>query len=445
MPETMMPDTMMLDTGDGQLSLILPAGFDVEVLRPNAMAAAPDAVVEIQRALAGPIGSRRLSLMARSGMKVALIVCDDTRYAPQKLIIPAIAAELQSAGVQRSDITIIIACGTHEAMGKEAIVHMLGPEIPQAYRVVNHDAYDEADLVHVGVSRGLGVPIVLNRIAVEADLRIGIGAVDPHIFAGYSGGAKILSVGVAGRDTIAGTHNPRVMEDPGTRYGVIEGNTFRAFLDEVASLVPLDFIVNVVQDTEKRLIRAFAGHAREAWKPAVALARELNEVMAEHEADIVVSVPKYPKSINLYQAIRAANPVVFGKPPLIKQGGILIIPARCPRGVGSDEFEDDMASAADAASIIEKGRAEGFGPEGNKSFTVAKVLSRCSVVFTDTDLPPETLARMKLGWEADASKALATAAFRTGASHSGGRGRIAILPDGFSILPRLEPRAGTQE
>ena len=185
MPETMKPDTMVLDTGEGQLRLILPAGFDVEVLQPKAMPAAADALVEIQRALTGPIGAPRLSRMARAGMKVALIVCDDTRYAPQKLIIPAIAAELQSAGVLRSDITIIIACGTHEAMGKEAIVHMLGPEIPQAYRVVNHDAYDEAGLVRVGVSKGLGVPIVLNRMAVEADLRIGIGAVDPHIFLRY--------------------------------------------------------------------------------------------------------------------------------------------------------------------------------------------------------------------------------------------------------------------
>jgi nickel-dependent lactate racemase len=440
------PARLSLDTGKEIITLRIPAGLLLEVLEPARVPAVANVATEIERALAAPIGCPRLSAMARPGYKVAIIVCDNTRHAPQQIAIPAIIRELERAGVAAADISIIIACGTHDPMSPVAITEMLGPDIPRRWRVVNHDAYDEAGLVRLGTSRRLGVPIVLNRLAAQADLRIGLGPVDPHIFAGWSGGNKILSVGVAGRDTIAGTHNPAVMEDPGTRYGVIEGNTFRRFLDEAAGIVPLDFILNVVQDSAKQLVRAFAGHAQDAWRAAVAMAGRIYAVDTSHQADIVVSVPTWPKSINLYQAIRAANPAVFGSPPLIRPGGALIIPARCPDGIGSQHFEDDMAADPDAATLLERSRSAGFGPEGNKSFTVSKVILHCSVTISDTDLSGPRLGRMKLGWAADTSSALAAAVARLDRMAGqpsnrleppSGPLRLVVLPDGFSILPRL--------
>jgi lactate racemase len=430
-----------LDTGREILKLRIPSGVRLELLRTYRPSLAPDPLVELKRALANPVGSPPLERLAKPGYRVALLVCDNTRHAPQKLAIPLIMASLIQAGVRKQDITIIIACGTHAPMSAEAIEAMLGPVIPREYRVINHDAENDAGLCNMGHSKELGIPIVLNHIAAKADLRIGLGPVDPHLFAGWSGGSKILSVGVAGKATIAGTHNPRVMEDPGTRYGVIEGNTFRRFLDEAAGVVPLDFILNVVQDSDKGLVQAFAGHARQAWIQAVALARTIYEVDAEEQADIVLSVPTWPKSINLYQAIRAANPAVFGRPPLLRDGGTLIIPARCPDGIGSSQFEEDMVKAISAADIIERGRRDGFDPEGNKSFTVAKVLSHCHVTLCDTDLPRDRLNGMKLGWAKDLTTALESALEsekkKTSSHPDRSEPRLTILPDGFSILPRL--------
>ncbi|OGO79639.1 MAG: hypothetical protein A2Y21_10040 [Clostridiales bacterium GWC2_40_7] len=423
--------SVQLDTGTERLMLRIPDRLTYEILKPEELAVLPDPERAIRDSVQYPIASPGLARLVKPDMKIALLICDNTRYVPQKMILPIVLDILEQSGVKKENITIVIACGTHEPMDRKEIEVMVGAEIPTTYRIINHNAYDEEQLVYLGRSKGLDVPIYLNKTVVDADFRIGIGVVDPHIFAGYSGGVKILSVGTAGRQSIAETHNARVMEDPGTKFGDIRNNTFRDFLNEVASICKLNFLINVVQNSGKQLLGVFAGDAFKAYEKAVEMAQRSNGATAEKVADIVITVPLYPKTNNLYQAVRAANSVVFCRDKLVKQNGHVILPARCPHGIGSEDFYKDMACAASPKEVIERGRNLGFPPEGNKSFTVSKVLQCCNVIVTDTDLKRETLEAMHLQYEVTVQQALDRLAEDSENRH------LIIMPDGFSMMPAL--------
>jgi len=321
-----------INTGKESLEFEISEDFTQEVLSLNDFSIVKNLKKEVTKALQFPISSCTINQLVKRGDKVSLIINDNTRYMPQNIIVPEILNELLFTGVREEDITIVIATGTHRPNTQEEIIEMIGEDIPKKFKIINHSAYDKDNLIYVGESKKLSIPIVLNKTVVESDVKIGIGVIEPHLFAGYSGGVKILSVGVAGIDTIASTHNVKILEHPTTKFGVVKNNIFREFLNEIADIAGLNFIVNVVQNGDKKVLGIFAGHPIKVY-----------EVKASKQADIVISIPKYPKTINLYQATRAANSVIFGEKPLVKKGGILIIPARCWGGLGSKKLYDDLA------------------------------------------------------------------------------------------------------
>ncbi len=420
-----------INTGNELIELNIPNNYTYEILEPNKAPLVKNDSDAVRESLSSPIASPRLKEIVKPGEKISLLVCDNTRYVPNKVILPQLIEELLLGGVYPQDITIVIANGTHRQMTEDEIYSMLGENISGRFKVVNHNAYDENNLVYLGKSKK-SIPIVLNKNVVESDVRIGVGVVEPHLFAGYSGGVKILSVGVAGRETIAATHNAKLLENPGTKYGDIEGNVFRGFLNEVADIVSLDFITNVVLDDEKRMLGVFSGESVKAFEKAVDFAKTVYEVKTEKKADVIITVPKYPKCINLYQAIRAANSVLLGKEPLVKKGGHIIIPARCPDGIGSVEFYDDLAKAEDPYEVILKARDKGFPPEGHKPFTVARMMQHCKIVITDTDINQDLLMDMHFSHEINASAALNNIGLSNLKPH------LLILPDGCITVGKLK-------
>jgi len=429
-PKNSCKKVVRLDTGKETISLSIPDNVTYEIMEPKHIKPDSNTETTLTCALNSPIASSRLSELAIGKKKISIIICDNTRFLPQDIILPMIMDKLELAGVDKGDITIVIATGTHDGMSDDEIDTMIGKNITQKYKVINHDAYDENKLTYLGESKKLSVPIYLNKTVVESDLRIGVGTVDPHIFAGYSGGNKILSVGVAGRQTIALTHNPEVMENPDTKFGDIKGNIFREFINEVAGIVKLDFLVNVVQNSKKEMIQAFAGDALKAYDKAVECAKTLYEVKACKKADVVVAVPKFPKTLNLYQSIRAINSVVFCKDTLVRQGGTVILPAECWKGIGSDDFYNDLADVESPLHYIENARKYGFPPEGNKAFTVSKVLEKCRVIVTNTKIASDKLIDMHLGHDDDASLSLQKIADKSDKPI-----HVVIMPDGFLTLP----------
>ncbi len=425
--------TIKLDNGKGQIKIQIPNGVTYEIISPMEIKPSKNSNQILKEAFDKPVSSESLKDLAFGKEKIVIIVCDNTRYLPQKEILPFVLEELRRANIPKEYIEIIIATGTHDPMTLEEIKEMLGKDITDQYTVTNHNAYDESNLVFLGNSRKLKVPIYLNKTVVEADLRIGIGTVDPHIFAGYSGGNKILSVGVAGVESIAQTHNPKVMEDKNTKFGDIENNTFRDFINEVASIVKIDFLINVVQNSKKELISAFTGDAILAYGEAVKAAKRMYEVKVERQGDIVITIPKYPKTLNLYQAIRSINSVVLFKKPIVKEGGTVVLPAECWKGIGSEDFHDDLARVSRPIEYIEKSRKVGFPPEGNKAFTVAKMLNYCKIVVTDTKLEEGKLNAMHIGYAKTATEALKNSIETLGKPI-----HVLILTDGFLTLPVLE-------
>ena len=212
----------------------------------------------IREALDRPVGTRPLRELARPGQRVCIVFTDITRASPDHLLVPALLNELEIAGVRDEDITLLCGIGMHRPSTREEKITKLGADVVARYRVIDNEPQNPAALVDLGVTPG-GVPVQAHRAAVEADLLIATGIVEPHQYAGYSGGRKTLAVGAAGEALIAHTHGPAFVDHPGTRLGRIEGNPFHEAITEAARRASLRFILNVVLDDDKRILRVTAG------------------------------------------------------------------------------------------------------------------------------------------------------------------------------------------
>ncbi len=368
--------------------------LSVEVAVPRKLPVLADSEQAIAAAMAEPIGAPKLRQIVAKGKKVAIIVTDITRKIPGDLMVRAILEELSQAGVKYEDITILIATGLHRPNTPAEIVKMLGPEIPTRIAVINHAAKDDSAIANLGKT-ARGIPMTLNKLAMQADVRIATGVIEPHKLAGYSGGVKTMSVGIAGFATIAHTHAREMNEHPSTRLGVIEGNIFREFLNEVAMTAGLDFIVNVVQDPDGKLVRVVAGHPILAFEAGVEIAKAQAMVEIAQPADVVIAIPGYPKEQNLYQASRAMNTVIFGPAPVLNQGGDIIVPAVCDDGFGDDGIYDALSSVASHKDLLASFRRDGFPPGGAPvAYKLAKIMEVGRVWFTDCEIPDEKLRQI---------------------------------------------------
>jgi nickel-dependent lactate racemase len=392
--------------------------------------AVSDPAAEILRALRSPIGSPPLPELARGKKRIVIAVTDITRYCPDELLVDAMLGELAKAGVSSSAVTFILALGSHRAMTRGEIAAKLGPKIAHAYRIVNHPWKDDRQLADLGTEEGF--PVQVNREVVGADLRLATGVIEPHLFAGYSGGAKTMVIGLGGHATIAATHGYEVLSHPSSRLGNAD-SIFTRFITRAGERVGVDFVVNLVLDPDKRLIRAFAGRPAAVFAEGVAFARGVFEVPVSEVADIVISVPGSPKNLNLYQATRAAYPAILGPRPVVRPGGVVIIPAPCPDGVGEETSRVWMRDTPDGPSIVEKARREGI-PEGtHMAYRFGRFLTHASqVIVTDCQVPAETIREVRLTPMATIQSALDHALALLGRDS-----KVLVIPHGVAAIPVL--------
>jgi nickel-dependent lactate racemase len=400
----------------------------VEWVESHPIKPVPDTEKAAEEAIHHPIGTGRLSSMVKPGQKVALIVTDITRKLPEEIILPLLIRELLAGGIRKSDITAVVATGTHRPNTAEELKEKFGAVVDEI-AFINHDAWDSQELLHLGKTTG-GIPLVFNRRVVEADVRISTGVIETHLFAGYSGGVKSIAVGVAGEETIAATHNYQMLQQ--TRLGVIEGNEFRRFLTEATQALGLHFIVNVVQTGKKEVVKVVAGDPVEAFHEGVQIARKLYEVEIDGPGEIVVSGVSYPKSRDLYQATRAGNVVVFGPQPVVTKGGVILIPAPCEDGCGHPGYCDIMKKAQDVDDIIAISREEGFAPGEQKALILARILKQARMVMTDCLLPEETLKELYLESVSTLQEALDRELKKNP------KARVVLIPDGLLTLPIIK-------
>jgi len=344
----------------------------------------------IAEALAHPVGSPPLREIARPGDTACIAFTDITRASPDHLLVPALLRELEAAGVRDENITLLCGIGMHRPSTPEEKVIKLGQAVVDRYRVIDNEPQNPDALVDLGVTPS-GTPVSAHRAAVEADLLIATGIVEPHQYAGYSGGRKTVAVGAAGEPLIAHTHGPAFIDDPRTRLGRIEGNPFHEAITEAARRADLRFILNVVLDDEKRVVCVKAGEMVETHAQLVDFARSIYEVDIPHQYDVAIGGAGFPKDANLYQASRAASYLFFAPTPVVKPGGFLIIPARCEEGagdgVGEQRFLNAMRDAPDIQSILDDAREHGYPPGQQRAFVMAKVLEEARVVIVGSETP----------------------------------------------------------
>jgi nickel-dependent lactate racemase len=386
----------------------------------------------IREALDHPIGTQPLRELARPGQRVCIVFTDITRASPDHLLVPALLNEVQVAGVRDEDITLLCGIGMHRPSTYEEKIVKLGADVVERYRVIDNEPQNPSALVDLGVTPG-GVPVQAHRAAVEVDLLIATGIVEPHQYAGYSGGRKTLAVGAAGEALIAYTHGPAFVDHPGTRLGQIEGNPFHEAITEAACRANLRFIVNVVQDDDKRILRVTAGDPELAFQDLVAFARSVYEAPIPHQYDIAIGGVGFPKDCNLYQASRAPSYLFFAPTPVVRPGGFFIIPARCEEGagagVGEQRFLAAMRDAPDVQFILDDARHNGYPPGQQRAFIMAKVLEQARVVIVGSECP-ELVAACKMIPAATMDEALELASRELGTMC-----QVLIVPHAMLTLP----------
>jgi nickel-dependent lactate racemase len=395
-----------------------------------------NAAQAIQATLAQPIGSPPLSELASPGDRACIVFTDSTRACPDHLLVPALLGELERAGVRDEDITLLCATGLHRPSTRKEKLAKLGGGILARYRVIDNEPQNPAALVELGITPS-GAPVQVHRAAIEADLSIATGIVEPHQYAGYSGGGKTLAVGAAGEALIAHTHGPAFVDHPGTRLGSIEENPFHEAVTEAARLAGLRFILNVVLDDEKRMLRVAAGDPELAFQELVSFARSVYEVPIPGQFDIAIGGVGYPKDSNLYQASRAPSYLFFAPIPVVRPGGFFIIPARCEEGagdgVGEQRFLAAMRDAPDIQFILDDARRNGYPPGQQRAFVMAKVLEKTRVVIVGSECP-ELVAACKMSPAATMEEAFELAGNELGLSSN-----VLIVPHALLTLPVIKP------
>ena len=391
------------------------------ILRANEIPEGLRGTENVAQALLSPIGTPRLCEIAKPGEKIVIITSDVTRPVPSCKILPPLGRELSLAGVKDEDVTIVIAVGSHRKQTDEEHKRLVGEEAYSRYRVIDADA---SDCVHMGTT-SRGTPVDVFRTVAEADRRILIGNIEYHYFAGYSGGAKAIMPGVSTRDAIQSNHRRMVM--PEACAGRIEGNPVREDIEEAASLVGADFIVNVVLDEHKEIVYTVCGDMIQAHRAGCVFLDRLYKKPIAEKADIVlVSQGGAPKDLNLYQTQKALDNAKHA----VKDGGTIILIGSCAEGLGERVFEEWMTTSPTAHSMVERIEQD-FRLGGHKAAAIAMVLDRVKIVLV-SDLPDEFVRSIFLTPSHSAQEALDDALRKYGPEAT-----ILAMPYGGSTLPVL--------
>jgi nickel-dependent lactate racemase len=314
-----------LPYGGPEIEVPIPEENLIGVYSPKDMEPVQDVEAEVKRALANPIGAASLGELVKGKEKVVIVADDNTRLTPTDKIIPVMLEEMNKAGVKDEQITIVIALGTHRDMTDEEILAKFGEEVVKRVKIVNHDFIHSKALVDLGTTPN-GTPISINKIAYEADFKIGIGSIVPHHIPGFAGGAKIVQPGISGLVTTGSTHLLSVQEK--RSYLGIEDNPVRRELNQIARKIGMNVIFNTVLDRYGRVIRGFYGDLVEAFKKGVDLSKDVYAVKIPEEADIVLA-SSHPCDLEFWQA----HKTLYAADRAVKENGIIIVVTPCPEGV----------------------------------------------------------------------------------------------------------------
>ncbi|MDL2209614.1 nickel-dependent lactate racemase [Desulfovibrio sp. OttesenSCG-928-O18] len=376
-------------------------------------------------ALANPVGSERLAALAGGKRNIVLLASDHTRPVPSRIIFPLMLEEIRR-GNPDAGLTILISTGCHRGANRDELVAKFGAEVVDAFPIINHDC-DASEVVELGTLPS-GGPLRINRTAVEADLLVAEGFIEPHFFAGFSGGRKSVFPGVTNRKSVMGNHCSAFIADPRARTGILEGNPIHTDMVHAAGRANLAFICNAVINAEKKVINAFAGHYDHAHRAGTAFVEEMAGVRAV-PADIVITTNGgYPLDQNLYQAVKGMT----AAEATCKEGGVIIMAARCEDGHGGEAFLETFRREKDIAKMTAAFMArpmEETIPDQWQSQILARVLAKHTVIMV-TEAPKSMVEDLHMRHAQSLEEALCMADTLLG--HD--RGTITAIPDGVGVI-----------
>lgn len=394
----------------------------IGVLTPNDVPLGLTGAEAVLDALAHPIASPRLREIVKPGEKVAVVTSDVTRPMPTFAVMPALLDELYAAGARPEDIALVFALGSHRRQTPEEMRKLSGERAFSEIRCLDSDP---DDCVHFGVT-SRGTPVDITRSVAEADRRILLANIEYHYFAGYSGGGKSLMPGASTREAIQRNHS--LMVNPDACAGKLEGNPLREDIEEAAAMVKADFILNVVLDEHKKIVRAVAGDMVKAHRAGCEFLDRFYLKPIPERADIVlVSQGGSPKDLNLYQTQKALDNAKHA----VKAGGVVILIGSCREGMGEKTFEEWMTCSPSPASMVERIRAE-FKLGGHKAAAIAMVLESADIYLV-SELPDDFVKKIFLKPYPSAQAALDAALSKLGPDAT-----ILAMPYGGSTLPRAQ-------
>ncbi len=399
------------------------------VIKPGQAAALTDPEAAVLKSLHAPIAARPLAEIAKKCCSACIVISDITRPVPNKLILPPLLAEIESAGIKRGAITILIATGIHRPNEGDELIALLGTEIAENYHIINHCSKEPEDMVLVGEINE-GVPALINRHYVAADLKILTGFIEPHMWAGFSGGRKSILPGISSIETLEYMHGPEMIADPMTVYGALKGNPFHEAGLAVMKKAGADFVINVTLDTDKKITRVFSGdpvkaHLEGCQFLAPFCIKELNEAL-----DFIVTTNSgAPLDCNLYQTVKG----ITGAAPVVKPGGEIVIASACSEGAGSPEYIEILKMVDQPKSFIERLMArEFFIPDQWCAQETYQVMLKHPVWLFSNGLTPDEIERYHM----QPVKSLESAVTKLLRKH-GPEARWAVVPDGPLVILRL--------
>jgi lactate racemase len=410
---------MKIGYGKGTTDIKVPNENLGGVLKPNDIMIDVKGVDAVKSALDNPIGSPKLSEIVNVGDSVCIITSDITRPMPSKVVLPILLDELISNGVKKADIFIVFALGNHRPHTEDEKKYLVGEDIFNAYKCLDSD---QSDIIDLGVTK-YGTHVEVFSPVAKADKVICIGNIEYHYFAGYSGGAKAIMPGVSTASAIQSNH--KRMVEATSITGMIDNNNVRLDIEEAIKLQKIDFIINVVLDEKKEIVKAVAGDYIKAHRVGCAFLDAVFKCPIEQRADIViVTAGGYPKDINLYQAQKALD----NSKHAVKQGGIIILVAACSEGLGEEVFERWMNEATCPHSMVEK-ISKKFELGGHKAASIAMIQEKTKI-FLVSDMEKEFVTSMFFEPFDNAQAAIDHALLSAKKDAS-----VIVMPYGGSTLP----------
>jgi nickel-dependent lactate racemase len=415
--------------GKSGLKIEIDDDLDVTLVEPINLPGLPDPVEAITQSLRAPIGSPPLQDLVSSGDRIGIVVNDLTRPTPTPMILDALREALSA--IPDEDIQLFIATGTHRANTRDELESMLGSRWLDRFTIHQNDALDESSHLKVGRTRA-GGPVLFHHELMACDLRIATGFIEPHIFAGFSGGGKAFLPGMAGLDTILANHSSANIDNPNSTWGVIDGNPIQAEIREGAAFCQPSFLVNVTLNQERKISNVFAGELLSAHQAGCDFVQQNSMVSVEQAFNIVITTNAgYPLDLNVYQSVKGMSAAA----QITRPGGAIIIAAECWDGIPEHgEYARLMQIADTPAGILEAVRAPGFICQDSWQAQIQALIAAEKDIYLYSHLLPEEQARqVKLNPSPSIEDTVEALLGRFGRS-----ARICVMPEGPLTIPYIQ-------